>query len=217
VSIWTMFAIGDDSHVALARWDTDRWQVVRLPHGCFPPGDGDYPGWAAGAAGDVWVDDLSCSKVPDEAIWHYDGRRWKDVFPAGPGWSADCLRDVDGEPVATLTDRGHPFAADRDRTMTYRWTGGIWRTLPDPHSYTCDPMAGDGHGGMWLFDANPPRNQAQHWDGHRWSGQALAPLSGGDHAILEHVARVPGTATVWGVGYDSEHCCEALIETNGPR
>ncbi len=220
-NVWAMVRTGLGEQEVLVRWDGGRWRVVPPPHGCQLPGDGDTGDLAAGPAQDVWTDGVICSKTDENTVWHYDGHRWTGLRPPplAHGWNVDGITVI-GQDTSVTVDDDDPSTAGDGHTKTYRWTAGAWRQLPDPGGYAQRGMVGDGHGGIWVLgprvDAygDPATTRIRHWDGHRWSEQALPTPPSGPTSDLRALAHVPGTSAVWGVGTDAgDH---PLIEAAGP-
>lgn len=220
-SVWAMVTAGLAEREVLVRWDGGRWQVVPPPHGCWFPGDGDSGDLAAGPGQEVWTDGVVCAKTAENTIWHYDGHHWTGLRPPplAPGWNVDGITVIDHDTSVTVDD-DDPSTAGDGHTKTYRWAAGTWRQLPDPDGYAQRGMVGDGRGGIWVLGArvdpygDPVPTRIRHWDGRRWSDQALPKPPGGPTADLRALAHVPGTATVWGVGADSAD--RPLVEAAGP-
>jgi hypothetical protein len=118
---------------------------------------------------------------------------------------ATRLSDDDGlaaSPAGQLWVLG-PAATAKHHAQLFHWTGRRWThsAVPAkapgstwPFTVYFDPTY-DGHHGIW---AGP----YAHWTGTRWRNtEQIAALPTGDGVGLLAVAIVPGTASVWSVGW----------------
>jgi hypothetical protein len=79
--------------------------------------------------------------------------------------------------------------SDRKASLLH-WDGRRWTEISVPSSLaTGSPPVPDGHGGVWL-------GPWAHWTGRRWVNTLI--FNGLEIAA---VARIPGSSSVWGVGY----------------
>lgn len=201
-------------------WDGETWSRVAAP----ASGEGQHiiQSVTAFGTGDVWAAGyrLTGNGADQPLIQHWDGTRWSTVAtPAVPGSSR--LHSIVALPGGRLWAVGQ----GTDQAVVLRRSGGVWRRAPRvPGTDTfATGVAGDGRGGVWValtgaFPAFAPaatvRTHYAHWNGERW---ALA--EGGDHpgSIRSwHLARVPGTTSLWAVGGHTDQAgSHAYIEAFG--
>jgi hypothetical protein len=83
-----------------------------------------------------------------------------------------------------------PVRASDQKASLLHWDGQRWSEIGIPSSLaTGSPPVPDGHGGVWL-------GPWAHWTGRRWVDTLI--FNGLEIAA---VARIPGSSSIWGVGY----------------
>ena len=172
-------------------WDGTKWTSYSLPV---------YGLVLAGMAGHVWFIAAADIKRPvppypeigREAVFRWSGSQWRSLrapdheivggIPAGvgPGGKLWLLAD------SVRARRPH---------LDY-WNGRRWSQFKGPHNSGEYPgegvMSYDGHHGVW--------DGEEHWTGRRWIETAYP---GASVFGIAYVAHIPGTASVWGVGQES--------------
>jgi hypothetical protein len=116
--------------------------------------------------------------------------------------------------IVALPD-GQLWAAGQatDQAVVLRYSGGVWRHAPRvPGTDTfATGVAGDGQDGVWValtgtFPALAPaataRTHYAHWNGKNWSLTQGDSYSGSIRSW--HLARVPGTKSLWAVGRNED-------------
>ena len=198
----------------VSHWDGSRWSLTQ------PPVAANY--LAATGPDDVWAVGYGPAKgggVTDPKITHFDGKTWQPSpvpeyhlgkQPLPNEWSN--LQTV----VAASSDDVWAFgdlrdgAADttaQDEDVVLHWNGSRWERMPKTlHTWTAAP---DGEGGVVLPDAAVQRTA----DGQDRTIERLAPLPGPTGKVtaadkaqkltVRGLQLVPGTKTVYGVGYVS--------------
>ena len=194
-----------------ARFDGSKWLPVPVT-----PANGDYAIYAAAAATprSIWA-----IAEPEAEILHWTPARGWRVAPVQPVLPAGTWLDsVAVEPDGTVWLGGVGGSPGDVITYVGELTRGstAWRTVKLPSSVSSGgavpSMTGDGHGGVWALVAN---GLLLHLTGS--SVSVVRPDFGKRPWLLNQLALVPGTGSLWGVGQvgrGSSH--EGLIALDGP-
>lgn len=205
-------AVGIDATSTL-RWDGASWVAVPSPD----PGPADSANVLTAVTSftdtDAWAVGWSISR--GTLALHWDGSAWRSV-PAPDVSGSSCRLDgIVGVPgsarriaVGSCADSG-----GLDHTLIERWTGTAWRIVPAPSpgdSAVLTDVAAVSGRELWAVGTTVPTGAPStafttltlRWDGSTWSDvpspNASAPA---DQTTLLGVSAVPGTGSVWAVGY----------------
>lgn len=198
------WAFGSDGTSAYAaRFDGTRWTRTALPQ----PGPG-YAVFGASAVSpdDVWAVENLNSRSPQNPrprLLHWDGHRWHraDLFPQAR------VSDVWASTVSAVSPSnvwitGRTWGdADRPSTFAAHWNGHAWATGTMITSDTAPEAAAaasapDGKGGLWLITSEAD-NEVSLW---HYAGGRFTKVRTSPGLLLEALARVPRTTSVWAAG-----------------
>jgi len=186
-----VWAVGDttksdfsSSRTLIESWNGSAWSVVASPSPS--PFYNELRDIDGRSANDVWA----VGRISTEAfgfgsktlVQRFDGKLWSTVPSPNPGASDSVLAGV-----ATLSNGevwavGHTNAVrgGNSQTLTMRWTGTAWATVPspnpDPHSFLT-AVGGTGPNDVWavgvssgsIVSGGEWRTLTMHWDGVRWT------------------------------------------------
>lgn len=169
------------------------------------------------AADDAWTVGTTSVNGGGKAVsLHWNGTEWEDV--AAP--EALGLQDltVAGEDVWTVG------AADETATLTARWDGSAWETVPTPqpelpegHSPWLRAVGGDAADDVWAVgnSSSPDYTSKpfmQHWNGTEWSLVDVPLPDGATDAGLTAV-RAIAADDVWVTGgtFDAQGVVTPLL------
>lgn len=167
-------------------------------------------------AADVWaVGQYNSGVVPTATgrrtlAVHWDGTRWRNVptpNPSFPGLDLARLSGVSGLGADDVWAVGNSedFGSARSNTLTEHWDGKAWWIVPSPNpagqnnaNYLADVLA-RSPADVWAVGGQGQDGAALilRFDGARWR---TVPNPCGE---LSGITEVPGTDTMWAVGYDS--------------
>lgn len=170
---WTAIDGIDDNDIWLSGWLADARIVAHGHEGAWtvlpalpvtPTSGSSPPALWARSSTDVWVHDTWLA--------HWDGTRWTEVAPFGPGNNATVFGRVGSE---VWVARDHDIA---------RFDGVAWHSVPAPDDATYTPfaIAGTSASDAWIATGN---SGTAHWDGARWTpASANDPSSAGRPSLL---------------------------------
>jgi hypothetical protein len=207
--VWAVGNVGRGRHTrTLAmHWDGSSWSVAATPN----PNDSNFDGLSAVAAlssTDVWA--VGGARQTSALAEHWNGLAWTVVPSPAVGPFAGFAG------VTALTpDRVWAVGARFDSsshglvTLTERWNGSAWETLPSPNVGRDNVLSGiafRGPGDLWAVGSHVTKSFTrqktliEHWDGrtHQWSVAASPSPTG--HDQLFGVAHVPHTHDLVAVG-----------------
>jgi hypothetical protein len=183
-SAW-VFSIGTNDQPSEAAREVDgRWHLVPLPG---VPAD-----VAAVSDNDIWASGTNASGQP--IIMHWNGHRWTShAAPAG------------GIGPITADSSNSAWVLTSD-AVEY-WNGTAWTAIALPSFVGVWEIATDGHGGVWLWglhsngDSLYSPNLFAHYSDGSWSVKNAPAINGNNYAQLAALEQVPGSTTVFGVGW----------------
>jgi hypothetical protein len=150
--------------------------------------------WAYDAARGGWVS------------LHYDGRRWLVVpLPARLLPAGHTILPEQMLAVSATSVWGTIYAAagsSRGPVVLVHWNGLRWSLVSGPPSAgaLAGPVAGDGHGGLWLYAERPAgTGYLVHYLHGRWASAAV-PAGSGSTASVTALTHVPATRWLWASG-----------------
>ena len=128
---------------------------------------------------------------------HYNGTTWRAVpFPASLGNPRYILAASRHQ----VWLAGENYSASGAYPVLGRWNGKTWHrvALRAPAASVLGPISADGHGGIWVQaqDTKRTRTLLLHRSASgAWTTDTLRPAS-----LVEDLALVPGTTSMWGAG-----------------
>ena len=177
-------------------WDGTAWASSEV--------DGLYQGFA-GAGSHAWLLVLTglrgfSSGDPTGApvIYRTTGATLAKVAaPAQRVWEFASLAASPGGQVWLVGSPGY----NKNAALLFHWTGRTWTRAKVPATVSSEPLAVefaltyDGHDGFW---AGP----YAHWTGAKWiNADQVGALPGSDTFALIGMAVIPGSPSIWGVGW----------------
>ncbi len=141
-------------------------------------------------------------------LLHYDGKAWRQVTaPVMAGVQLDGVLAVSAR-SAWVT--GHSLQDGQQEL--FHFNGRTWQPLTEPLSVLPVGLAPDGQGGLWLS-----ADTAHGWliEHRTAAGAWAAPVSlakGGASGL----ALIPGTTSVWAVGWQPGAATDTAIWGYGP-
>ncbi|HET7016475.1 MAG TPA: hypothetical protein VFI65_21310 [Streptosporangiaceae bacterium] len=219
----SLSAIENGCAPAAARFNGRHWVPVRLP------GKGLIGEVSALAPDDMWAaEDPSISGAvnPRIHILHWNGTTWR-IAPSQPRLPATTLLGaiaarsdsdiwIGGNVPEPTKSVGHPV----ERQLVWHWNGRSWTNVSPPSrpsdGNSVADLVLDGTGGVFelvrhiVGNGRTITSPIRHYTGGRWQG----PSSIG--RLIAHLAQVPGTTSIWGVGVTAKHR-RGLIILHGPR
>jgi hypothetical protein len=147
---------------------------------------------------------------------HFNGNRWRVVplparlLPAGHTTLPEQMLAVSATSVW-----GTVYSAEgssRGPVVLVHWNGIRWSRVTGrlPAGALAGPIAGDGHGGLWLYAERPAGSgYLAHYLNGSWASAAVPAGPGGATSVTA-LANVPGTASLWasgtaGTGFGTSH------------
>lgn len=212
--VWAVGHVGLGSHArTLAmHWDGSSWSVAPTPN----PNASNFNGLSAVSAvssTDVWAvggarqtsalaehwNGSAWSVVPSPAVGPFAGFAGLDVLAPDRIWAVGARFDSSSRGLVTLTER---------------WNGSAWETVPSPNigrDNVLSGIASHGPGDLWAVGSHVTNSFArqktliEHWDGrtHRWTIAASPSPTG--HDQLFAVAHLPQTYSLVAVGSADAH------------
>lgn len=161
------------------------------------------------AAGNVWIVGVYgghplAPQRPGVLVGYRWSHGWHQVktLPRLRTFSLTGVAAV--SPANVWVDAPLSTASGAETGRLLHWNGRRWRTFVAPRALrtpgSASPLISDGRSGVWL-------GPDVHFTGSRWVGTAPGKL-GGETAGILSIAVIPGTTSVWGVGF---------VEPGGPN
>ena len=189
-----------------------QWNVIPSPNG--PPPGSDLTAVEVVSPNDVWAVGYNLpAGSTTTLIEHWDGTQWS-VIP-GPN-----LHRVSLNGVAAVSSNDVWAVGDYGRLTTKplveHWDGTQWSVVksPVPHGYSrLNGVAASGKGTLWAVGYYTNRSGyvqtlIERGQGNTWS-IVPSPNPGGGDDFLGGVSSVPGSHTLWAVGWTDT---QTLIE-----
>jgi hypothetical protein len=177
-----------------ARYLYGRWRLVPLP--------GIPTSAAAVAANDIWATGVSADRT-QSVLMHWNGRSW--TVSTAPNLNSGPIVSTNASSAWVLN---YPTLESMSR--------GTWTTIALPSYLGPDRIATDGHGGVWtwgphIYGGNliSTPNVFAHYSDGTWTQQNAPVEDGNDPIEIAAMTQVPGTATVFAVGWVS-------VSSSGP-
>ena len=204
--LW-VFSLGQDSFKPAtyygAHYDGQHWIKVPLPG---VPDVVQAPG-----PKDIWATMTPRSLHGSPFLTHWNGRSWsrlaipaaEHIPPHHTGSVADLLA-LGSKNLWLQQDYRQGETGPERTTSLLHWNGSKWARIK--YGYATDEvqfMASDGHGGLWLSDEGPGRQQPRylvHDANRRWTRQLVPAPAGMAVQQLLTLTNVPGTTLMWATG-----------------
>ncbi len=195
-------------------WDGASWSVVPSPSvGKAQIEDNILSAVTATSAQDVWAAGMKVvegSKVPRQTlILHWDGKSWHVMdSPNGsqPNNELFGIAAISTSDVWAVGDMSSDTTPPQP--LTEHWNGRKWSTITSPTfagGAVLSGVASLSPDAVWAVGTfkdsrNLPNTLTEQWDGASWSVvESPSPFVQGN--TLSAVAVVPGTQSLWSVGY----------------
>jgi len=170
-------------------------------------GDGQVNQVSAASRSDIWAWAITSS-----AVWeamHFNGTTWLEVsFPSAliphNGGPSQILAESPTNVWGTVNE-----ATTAKRIELVHWNGTKWQEVLGkgrPVGNLTGPIAPDGHGGLWVYAVRHKNTFPfltpffVHYRGGAFTTQA-APASPLGTLSIDAIALIPGTRSLWGVGW----------------
>lgn len=201
-------------------WNGRRWSAVAMPQ---PAGTGtDHTNHLAAvtcsSASECWaVGYLQSRQVTGNQILRWDGASWKRAPTPGPGsgtgfpsyqlYGVTCASGPSCWAVGEITNHA---GVHLDEAL--RWHAGKWSqtSVPQPagsHPNALLGVACASRTNCWaigdLGEHSAQRNQAQHWNGRRWSIAKTPDPAGTTSGAVNVLSGIScaTTSSCWTIGY----------------
>jgi hypothetical protein len=183
---------GPTSNLTLIEhWDGTRWSIVPSPN---PGAYGALSGVAALSANNVWA---AGGSGYGPLIEHWDGSTWQIALD--DDWGGGGLVGLGRVPGTKQLWA----AGGINGTVLYEhYVKGSWHLVSGPPG-AISSVAAVSSQDVWAVGVSvavPRRTLIEHWNGIQWS-VVPSPNVSTEGNVLNAVARVPKSATVWAVGY----------------
>ncbi len=216
--VWT---VGDDGHgkPIVLRFNGASWSQVPIPLAGTAETIG---GVKAFSPSDVWlVGEHLVSSASTQArtlILHWNGSAWSVVPSPSPDPNQNILRAVGGVSTHDLWAVGQKGLPESTtgvppgtRTLALHWNGSSWATVTTPNvgdEDTLSAVAATASGAVSMVGSDNntsgsipvARTLVERWNGSAVTVQS-SPNVGGSDNLLQGVGALPGTATVFAVGF----------------
>ena len=214
-----IWAVGDDGrgHAIAFRFRGTSWSTTPLP----AAGVDKLAGVKAFSPNDVWAvgtQITSASPQTRTLVMHWNGSAWSVVPSANPNPNTDSLRAIDGTSSSDLWAVGQQAPSESmtgvgpgTRTLTEHLNGSRWTVVASPSTGDDDILNGvaavspTSVSTVGSFDDRTgsipvSRTLAEQFNGTSWSILPSANIGATDN-LLTGAARIPGTTSVWAVGF----------------
>jgi hypothetical protein len=235
------YAIGDNSAFAsgyLEQWNGTTWSEVTYPLPAGAASDTTLNAISVNGPDDVWIVGgyLDSANGRNETFSdHWNGSTWSLVSMPLVTGSDDQLTyqfnsivansPTDVWAVGGSGDNALEQGGSPSTTLIEHWNGSAWSIVPSPSPGTADNLTGvttsNASDSIWAvgYDTPSGATAAQtltlNWNGTAWTTVA-SPDSGSSTSELNAVSTLPGSSTVWAVGYSgTSGSANPLVLQNG--
>jgi hypothetical protein len=193
--IWAVGFFSDaqsTSHSLTLHWDGNFWS--QIPN----PGVSALRGVDAVSSNDVWA------VSEGSEFLHWDGHNWTLLY--GPQRFVGYLEAVAAVSSNDVWVVGYKQVLYDQNTVTLHWNGSKWSLIQavNPHDeagfYGVTALAPDNVLAVGFQSGKP---LVEKWDGRRWSVVDTPTI--GTFPTFQAATFVPGTNSVWAVGWDYQH------------
>jgi hypothetical protein len=215
-----VWAAGDDGHgrPVVLRYNGHDWSSVPVPLIGY---NDMLQGVKAISPSNVWA--VGFEVVNDTTfqtttlVMHWNGTVWQHVPSPNPDPQVDVLHAIAGASAADLwavgqqgLDEGITGVPPGTKTLTLHWNGTSWHAVSSPNVDDQNTLNGVAAGegsvvAVGSYEAPSvigpvSRTLVLRWDGTGWATVPSANAGSTDNA-LQAAAAVPGSTTVWAVGF----------------
>jgi hypothetical protein len=177
----------------MARFDGAAFQKVTPPP--------DVSALEAGTSG------VYAASWSDDKVYKWNGSGWDAAsLPPQARWTGNAYETVDppaAEPVGAASNgpSGLYALADADPyddvpAHVWRKTAGGWSEVPVPAGLLARTIAQDSTGTLWVAGGTSSQYSVYSFDGTTWTKRYGPAIDG-----ISQLVAVPGTGTVWGLGF----------------
>lgn len=194
-NLW-VFSLGGyagEKRAYAAHYQNGRWTKSYLPA---------VPDFAAALSGkDIWLLGQPVTGQNKPVLMHWNGRRWStSPVPAQhePG-NAVGLTAIGSH---DLWVSWQPDNAGEAQYLLH-WNGARWAKVSFPKGDIGSLVAGDGHGGIWVYGFLPGKRRGPrflHLSAGRWTTWGIPLRKGESEGNVDELALIPGTTSLWAVG-----------------
>jgi hypothetical protein len=216
-----VWAVGDDQHghPVVLRFNGVSWTSVAAPGST---GSQVLTGVKAFSPTNVWAVGSTVSggvtPVGKTLVLHWNGSTWFTVVSPNPDAKANVLMAVGGAAANDLWAVGSKGQSETTtgvppgtRTLAIHFNGSAWSAVASPSvgdediltgvaAPTSHNVAAVGSDDNTSGSIPVARTLAETWSGASWSF-AATPNVGSTDNLLKGVAAIPGTTSVWAVGF----------------
>jgi hypothetical protein len=214
-----IWAVGDDGrgHAISFRFRGTSWSTTPLP----AAGVDKLAGVKAFGPNDVWAVGTQITTASPQTrtlVMHWNGSVWAVVPSANPNPNTDSLRAIDGTSSSDLWAVGQQAPSESTtgvgpgtRTLTEHFNGNRWTAVASASVGDEDTLSGVAAVSSTAISAvgnfedrtgsiPVDRTLAEQWGGMSWT---IVPTvnAGTTDNLLTGAARIPGTTSVWAVGF----------------
>jgi hypothetical protein len=221
IPIWTSVVLSDSDVWAMGggfgepyavHFDGIKWTVSS------PPGQGGVSAVSAVSPKDIWAVEgesageafITGGVADGPRLVHYSAGTWQTVKL--PKTIRHALGAVYAASDHSVWVGGSRSLGEDTTEIVGHYNGTSWTVsrLPAHRSlglYAVSALVPDGHGGLWasgadsLGDVTIADNRIWHYANGRWARSSIATRN---PILMLAMARVPGTASVWGAGAVAE-------------
>ncbi|PRY18931.1 hypothetical protein [Pseudosporangium ferrugineum] len=206
-------ASGGTAKALIVRWNAGQWSAAALPQDDSTSTElnavytrSTTDAWAVGTR-------TGADGAQDSLVLHWDGTSWRRVTvpdTGGPGESQN-LQAVAALTAGDVWAVGETCVEEDCRPLALHLTGQEWTAVPTAGGGSeltaVLPLAADD---VWIvgYGGDHPSiefDYAEHWDGRKFTTDVIeeppAGIVGEPASALEGATIVPGTGTIWAVGW----------------
>lgn len=212
-NIWAVgFSVATNGfrNTLVEHWNGAKWSVAASPN--LPGRSSVLNSIAAVSANDIWV----VGDAPDAnnnyvtLSEHWNGSAWKIVPSPNPSPTFSHLYGVTALASNNIWAVGFYASVDTFKSLVIHWDGSKWNVVSSPNPGTdsniLNAITALSATNIWAVGyllntgGSSTRTLIEHWNGTKWS-VASSPSVGSGSNFLSGVTDMPGTNTLWAVGY----------------
>jgi hypothetical protein len=212
-----------------AHYNGRRWSMTAVP--APTTGGGTITAVSAVSSGVIWaIEDtqtnpLSSNPVagPPVVLKWTTATGWQQPAEQPTLAAGDQLSTVAAGPNGDVWFGGSTNNSAKGTTpLAAEWNGTAWTVAalpaaPSAANWALSSLVPDGSGGLWAVAAADNRDTQRLWHLHGSTWSQVTPNFGKHEWVLEALAQVPHTGSVWGVGATRRgSSADGLIGIDGP-
>lgn len=202
------------STTLIEHWNGTMWKIVPSPN----PGSisNELRAIAAVSANDIWAmgyfSNHQGNDTAQTLIEHWDGKQWSIVSSPkvdAPSTTLNAAAAVSANDVWAIGTSSTSNGM-MDQGLIEHWDGTRWSIVKGPASPTAEVLASltalDSNdiwaAGISLKKSSDPgktQGLTLHWDGYQW--HSVSTPNPGRSAVISGIGKIPGSGSVWVVGY----------------